>query len=317
MDRVTGASVTVAIVTYCSELELPACLDSVLASDIPVKVVVIDNGSTDGTLEVARKYARNHPNVLAVPSGGNIGLAAGNNVVIPYIEGTYTLMLNPDTVVKPDTLSALIRFMETDAKIGVVGPKCVYEDGTPHTSYHRSWNFWHLVVWRILPYSLTRKLYDKLARYRETEVDFVSGACLLVRAALFREVGGYDPAYFLTVEDVCDLCRRIRQRGYKIVFTPRAEIMHLCGRSGAQVPYLSTLEGYKGDIYHFGKHHGKLGEYVAFSLVVLACFSKVLVSLVKVALRRRRIDAENLSVYWRILPTLLSRGPSIAYSMQR
>jgi GT2 family glycosyltransferase len=198
-----------------------------------------------------------------------------------------------------------------------VGPKCVYADGTPHTSYHRAWNFWHLIVWRILPYSLTRKLYDNYARYRETEVDFVSGACLLVRAGLFKEVGGYDPAYFLTVEDVCDLCRRIRHLGYKILFTPRAVITHLCGRSGAQVPYLSTLEGYKGDIYHFGKHHGRAGGYLAFSIVVLACFTKVLVSLVKVTFHRRHVDAENFGVYWKILPTLLSRGPNIAYSTDR
>jgi GT2 family glycosyltransferase len=314
IHRATGALVTVAIVTYCSEAELPACLDSVLASDVPVKIVVIDNGSTDGTLGLARKYASKHANVLAVPSGGNIGLAAGNNIIIPYIEGSYALMLNPDTILEADTLSVLIRIMETDKRIGVVGPKCVYEDGTPHTSYHHGWNFWHLVVWRVVPYSLTRKLYDRYARYRETEVDFVSGACLLVRAELFKEVGGYDPRYFLTVEDVCDLCRRIRRLGYKILFSPRAEITHLCGRSGAQVPYLSTLEAYKGDIYHFSKHHGKFGGYFAFALVVLACFTKVVVSLIKFAIRRRQIDAQNLNVYRRILPTLLSCGPNIAYS---
>jgi GT2 family glycosyltransferase len=306
--------VTVAIVTYCSSAELPACLDSVLASDVPVKVVVIDNQSTDGTLELARTYAAKHPNVIAVSSGGNIGLSAGNNVVIPYIEGEYALMLNPDTVVAPTTLSTLIDVLEGDKRIGVVGPKCVYEDGSPHTSYHLGWNFWHLFVWRVIPYSFTRKLYDTYARYRETEVDFVSGACLLVRARLFKEVGGYDPLYFLTVEDVCDLCRRISQLGYKIMFTPRAQITHLCGRSGIHVPYLSTLEGYKGDIYHFSKHHGKLGGYLAFGLVVFACFTKVVVSLVKVVVRRRPVDAQNLGVYWKILPALLSRGPRIAYS---
>lgn len=308
------ARVTVAIVTYCSSAELAACLDSVLASDIPVKIVVIDNASPDGTLELAKQYQAKHSNVLAVSSGGNIGLSAGNNVVIPYIEGDYTLMLNPDTVVAPTTLSTLIAVLENDPQIGVVGPKCVYEDGTPHTSYHLSWNFWHLFVWRVVPYSLTRRLYDTCARYRETEVDFVSGACLMVRTRLFKQVGGYDPLYFLTVEDVCDLCRRIRQLGCKIVFTPRAQIMHLCGRSGVHVPYLSTLEGYKGDIYHFSKHHGRVGGYLAFALVLFACLTKVLVSAVKAVARRRPVDFENLGVYWKIFPALLSRGPKIAYS---
>jgi GT2 family glycosyltransferase len=292
-------------------------MDSILASDIPVKVVVIDNDSTDGTLELARRYAQENANVVAIPAGGNIGLSAGNNLVIPYIEGEYALMLNPDTIVKPDTLSVLIRCMEQDSSIGVVGPKCLYEDGSPHTSYHRGWNLWHLIVWRILPYSFTRKLYDKYARYRESDVDFVSGACLLVRASLFKKVEGYDPGYFLTVEDVCDLCRRIRRLGYRTLFTPRTDIKHLCGRSGAQVPFLTTLEGYKGDIYHFEKHHGKLGMCLAYAIAVLACSTKVLVSLSKVALRRREIDRKNLGVYWRILPTLLSRGPGIAHSTER
>jgi GT2 family glycosyltransferase len=297
--------VTVAIVTYCSETELPACLDSVLVSDIPVKVVVIDNGSTDGTLELARRYAQQHPNVLALPSGGNIGLAAGNNVVIPHLEGDYALMLNPDTVVRPDTLSTLISIMTMDRSIGVVGPKCVYEDGRPHTSYHLAWNFWHLFLWRVLPYSLIRLIYDRLARYRETDVDFVSGACLMVRTELFKQIGGYDPGYFLTVEDVCDLCRRIKALGFRILFTPRAQITHLCGRSGAHVPYLSTLEAYKGDVYHFGKHHGEWARRIAFALVVTACTTKV------------DIDAQNYRVYRRVLPVLFADGPSIGDPFRR
>jgi GT2 family glycosyltransferase len=313
---VTVPVVTVAIVTYCSRIELPACLDSLLESDIPIKIVVIDNGSSDGTLELAQDYACRFNHVLAVASGGNIGLAAGNNIVIPYIEGDYALMLNPDTVVKPDTISKLVRLMDGDPKLGVVGPKCVYEDGRPHTSYHRGWNYWHLFIWRVIPYSVTRRLYDKFARYREIEVDFVSGACLLVRSQLFRDVGGYDPAYFLTVEDVCDLCRRIHKLGYKILFTPRAEITHLCGRSGAQVPYLSTLEAYKGDVYHFAKHHGNAGGYLAFAVVVFACFTKILVSLLKFWVMRRKLDAVNLGVYRRVLPELLANGPNIAYSTE-
>jgi len=309
--------VTIAIVTYCSRPELPACLDSVLSSDIAVKAVVIDNGSTDGTLDLAREYSRQHPNIRAVASGGNIGLAAGNNLVMPHIEGDYVLMLNPDTVVGPCTLSTLVALMDGDPSIGAIGPKCVYEDGTPHTSYHRGWGLWHLFVWRVLPYSLVRKLYDTYARYQESEVAFVSGACLLARAEAFREIAGYDPAYFLTVEDVCDLCSRIRERGYTVLFTPRAQIKHLCGKSGEHVPYLTTLEGYKGDVYHFYKYHGRAGGVAAFAVVVLACVAKIAVSGLKVLVRRRAIDRQNLGVYWRILPELLSHGPKIAYAAQR
>jgi N-acetylglucosaminyl-diphospho-decaprenol L-rhamnosyltransferase len=280
-------------------------------------VVVIDNGSTDGTLELAQEYASRHSNIVALASGGNIGLAAGNNLVMQHVEGEYVLMLNPDTVLQPDTLSVLMGALDRDPEIGAIGPKCVYDDGTPHTSYHHGWSLWHLIVWRVLPYSLTRRLYDRYARYRETEVGFVSGACLLARSDVFKRIGGYDPAYFLTVEDACDLCRRIRVEGYRILFTPRTQITHLCGRSGEHVPYLTTLEGYKGDIYHFHKYGGTVGGMLAFAIIILACLSKVAVSVLKVVLRRRPIDQQNLNVYWRILPELLTQGPKIAYSTQR
>jgi GT2 family glycosyltransferase len=315
--EVPRARVTVAIVTYCSRPDLPGCLDSILAAETAAKVVVIDNGSSDGTLDLAKEYASRHRNIVALASGGNIGLAAGNNLVIPYIEGDYVLILNPDTVLQPNALSSLVAAMDRDLEIGAIGPKCVYEDGTPHTSYHYGWSLWHLIIWRVFPYSFTRKLYDRYARYREAEVGFVSGACLLARAEVFRQIGGYDPAYFLTVEDACDLCERIRRRGYKIVFSPRAQIKHLCGRSGEQVPYLTTLEGYKGDIYHFLKHNGRLGGSLAFAIIVVGCLTKLAVTVLKVLLRRRPIDKQNFGVYWRILPKLLSLGPKIAYSPER
>lgn len=309
--------VTIAIVTYCSAAELGPCLDSILSSGVSAKVVVIDNDSTDNTLDLARGYAKRHDNVVALASGGNIGLAAGNNVVMPYIEGDYVLILNPDTVLDPGALASLVAALDRNPRIGAIGPKCVYEDGTPHTSYHHGWGLGHLLVWRLLPYSLTRSLYDRWARYREGEVGFVSGACLLTRAGVFRQIGGYDPRYFLTVEDACDLCLRIRDAGYSTVFYPRAQITHLCGRSGEQVPYLTTLEGYKGDVYHFLKHRGRIGGWAAFLIILFACTVKIGVSLLKVGLRRRPIDAQNLAVYRRILPKLLSFGPGIAYTSER
>jgi GT2 family glycosyltransferase len=306
--------VTVAIVTYRSKAELPACLDSVLASDVPVKIVVIDNASGDGTLQLAEEYASRHDNIVAIDSGGNIGLAAGNNLVIPHIEGDYVLILNPDTVIKPDTLSSLLVLMERDPKIGVVGPQNLYEDGRRHTSYHHGWGFGHLILWRVASYSLMRRLYDAWARYREGQVYYVSGACLLARAQVFRDIGGYDPAFFLTMEDTCDLCRRISERGYKIVYTPRTQITHLTGRSGTQVPFLATLESYKGSIYYFRKFNGVWGGYLAFAIIVLACLTRIATGVLKLLIRRRPVDRDNLRIYFVILSRLFTGGTRILYS---
>lgn len=305
--------VTVAIVTYRSKTELPDCIESLLASDIPVKIVVIDNDSNDGTLELAQQFADRHPSVVAVRSERNLGLAAGNNLVRPYVTGEFILMLNPDTVVRKDTVSAMVAIMDADPGVGVVGPTNVYGDGQRFSSYQRSWNLWHVFLWRVLPYSLTRALYDKWSRYEESEVFYVSGSCLLIRSSVFAAVGGYDPVFFLTIEDVCDLCRRVRDRGYRVVFTPRTEVVHYCSRSGEQVPALSLMCGYEGSIHYFRKYNGRAGAASAYLLVVFGCAGKVLMSLLKVLLRRREIDRRHLRVYCQIFPRLLRVGSRIVF----
>ena len=306
--------VTVAIVTFRSQAELPECLESILASDIPVKVVIIDNDSKDGTLELAQAYAEKHSNVIAFSSGGNIGLAAANNLVMPHVESEYVLMLNPDTVARRNTISRMLAIMEADPEIGVVGPKNVYGDGQCFSSYQRTWNLWHVFAWRVVPYSLTRTFYDRCSRYNESEVFYVSGSCLLIRAKLFQEINGYDPAFFLTIEDVCDLCRRVRDRGYRVIFTPRTEIVHHCSRSGDQVPVLAILSGYKGSIYYFKKYNGWVGGVSAYLIVTFGCAVKIVISLLKVLMFRRNRDQQTLKVYCQILPQLLRRGPSIAHT---
>jgi GT2 family glycosyltransferase len=309
------ARVTVAIVTYLSTAELPDCIESVLASTgVTVKAVVIDNSPNDETLTLARQYEAKHPNVVAIHSGGNIGLAAANNLVVPYADGDYILMLNPDTILKPDSISTMVQILDADPKAGVVGPKNVYENGQAFSSYQRAWNLGHVFLWRVLPYSLTRRMYDNWSHYRESKVFYVSGSCLLIRTQLFRDMGGYDPQFFLTIEDVCDLCRRVIERGFSVIFTPRTEIVHYCSRSGDQVPYLAVISGYKGSIYYFKKYNGVIGGFLAYALVTLGCMGKILVSLAKVAVFRRALDRRNLRVYLDILPQLLRRGPAIAYA---
>src|SRR5690606_25527682 len=257
----SGIQLTVVIVTYRSKCELPACLDGLLASQVRSRIVLVDNASGDGTLELAREYAASYENVVAISSEVNIGLAAANNLAIPYLVGQYVLILNPDTALEAGAISTLIRTFEQDIKVGVAGPLCMYEDGSPHTSYHKGWGYSHLLLWRLLPYSLIRGLYDRHAKYDEGYVHFVSGACMMVRRGRFEKIGGYDSLFFLTVEDACDVCDRVRDLGYRIKFVPAARVMHLCGRSGESVPFLTTLEGYKGSIYYFTKRRGKLGGY--------------------------------------------------------
>jgi len=309
-----GPLVTVAIVTYKSKPELPDCVNSVLASDVRVEIVIIDNDSRDGTLELANELAIQHENIVVINSGSNLGLAAANNLVMPHAKGEFILMLNPDTVVHRDTISNMLSILIADSEVGVVGPLNVYGDGSRCSSYQKFWNLWHVFVWRVLPYSLPRTMYDKWSRYREGEVLWVSGSCLLIRTALFKAIGGYDPEFFLTIEDVCDLCRRVKQCDYKIVFTPRAEVVHYGGRSGSQVPILSLVANFKGSVYYFRKYQGRIGASLAFGIILIGGAAMVLVKAMKAVAFRRDIERRGLRIYCSALWQFGREGLNIAIS---
>ena len=135
--------VTVAIVTYRSKVELRDCVESVLRSDIPLKIVIIDNDSQDGTFELARDLERSSRNVIAVQSGRNVGLAAGNNLALSHVVGEYILMLNPDTIVESNTISTMVGILDIRPDVGIVGPTNVYGDCERFSSYQRAWNLRH------------------------------------------------------------------------------------------------------------------------------------------------------------------------------
>lgn len=272
-DGKSHPRVSVIIVTYRSSNEIPGCLESVLRQSVPTETFIVDNASPDNTAQIVAGYAARFENVHVILNKENIGLAAANNSPLEQCQGDYVLIQNPDTLLRDQTLSQLVTFLDENPDVEVVGPKNLYEDGTPHASFHRHWGLLHILMWRVLPYRFARMLYDRFARYKYQDLLFVSGACLMLRRSTFERIGGYDPGYFLTVEDACDLCIRARKAGGRVVFLPDAEVIHLGGRSGAQAPYLVVWHGYSGSVYHFLKHKG-IAQAV-FVLVLLLIGSGV------------------------------------------
>lgn len=299
---------TIVIVTFNSAAEISTCIESVFASDISLKVVVVDNCSTDETWDVLQSLATRFPRLLPKKSTENLGLAAGNNLAMPYLEGDYTTILNPDCRITSDVLRRIREKMEQERDIVILGPKNLYDDGTPHSSYHSDWGYRHVALWRLIPYRITRKAYDKGRRYQEKDVDFVSGACLTVRTKVFLSISGYDPEYFLTVEDVCDLCRRARQFGGRVVYWPNVEITHVGGRSGVQVPYITSKAGALGTLYHFSKYRGRLGASVVFCIILVGLAIQFTFSLLKSSLGRTGAK-KNVEILSKVIRELLQLGP--------
>jgi len=215
--------------------------------------------------------------------------------------------LNPDTLLPNNSLKAMVDYLDQNHDVGIVGPKNLYKDGTPHVSSHRHWGLLHVLAWRVLPYRFTRGIYNWASSYKYEDVLYVSGACLLIRRNILQKIAGYDPEYFLTAEDVCDLCIRARQTGCRVVFLPSVEVFHFTGGSGYQAPYIVVWQAYRGTTYHFLKHKGIIQ---ATAVLVILLTSAALKSLAATCLGVAKAKyRKTASIYARVFWNLLVRNP--------
>jgi N-acetylglucosaminyl-diphospho-decaprenol L-rhamnosyltransferase len=299
--------VSIIVVTYGSANEIQSCLESLSKQSVPYEIFLVDNRSPDNTAQIIAEYEKHYQNIHAILNEENIGLAAANNCALGKCHGDYVLILNPDARFRGDSLRAMVDYLDQHPDVGVVGPKNVYADGRPHTSFHHHWGLLHVLLWRVAPQRLPRTLYDNFSSFELQDVLFVSGACLLIRRSIFEQIGGYDPEYFLTVEDACDLCIRARKTGFRAVFFPDAEVLHITGRSGAQVPYLVVWQGIRGTVYHFLKHKGLFQALLVSLLLLLSCVTRtVLSAFFGLASRRYRNFAR---IYGRVCWNLVIQNP--------
>ncbi len=227
------ARLDIIIVSHNTSAALVDCVDSLQAAPpaIPCHICVIDNASDDDS--VAAVSGR-WPEVEVVPLPDNVGFAAANNVGIRRTSAPLILLLNSDTIVPPGAIDRLVaRLEETGA--AAAGPRLVDATGAPEISFGPMLSPWaearQLIRVRLAasraPWA-RRHVAQLLAN--ERDVDWVTGACLLVRREIALEAGLLDERYFMYEEDV-DFCAAIRTGGGRVIFTPAAEVIHLRGRS--------------------------------------------------------------------------------------
>lgn len=308
---------SVITVTFNSRNEIEDFVRSFENQNLKIHLWLIDNASSDGTPDNLKRLAKECDWISVQLNDANVGLAAANNQPLESLTSPYTAIINPDVVLHPGALKNLVEYLEMNSDVVAVAPVNVAPDGTLHSSFHKGWSLAHLLVWRILPASITQRLYKAFRVYDEQDVLFASGSCIVVRTADFRRVGGYDPEYFLTVEDVCDLCIRLRQgdRRKRVVVTPTAYITHLRSRSAAVVPFVTLWNGARGSIYHFHKHKGLLAGLAAYAIIFSSSLLRVLVALPGAAfsIRRRATMRNN----WQVLRQLVSDNPLLIKNSER
>lgn len=261
-------SISLITVTYNSAHEIEDFVESVHQQNESIELWIVDNASKDNTVTIINKLANKYSWIKIITSPDNVGLAAANNMPIRHLTGDFTAIVNPDVVLHPGSMSALRSYLQLNDDVVAVAPVNVYANGEPHTSFHRHWTLFHLFIWRMLPGRLTHWIYRAIRRYDEQNVLFASGSCIMMRTNDFQAIDGYDPVYFLAVEDVCDLCIRLRQgdRRKRVVLTPKATITHLVSRSSKGAPFIVLWKSACGSIYHFNKHSGLLAGCIAYAI---------------------------------------------------
>ncbi len=243
--------IDIIIVNYNSTDYLVGCLESVLRSldGIPAKIHVQDNASSDGVENIKDKF----PQVLLVQNKKNIGFAAAVNKAWVLGDNPFVVLLNPDTIVSENFFKTSLSFMKTHPSVGIMGPKVLEKGGRLQNSAR---SFPTLltaffgrtsILTRLFPNnSITLKNLPCLASDGSTpmEVDWVSGACMVVNRKAADRIGGLDERFFLYWEDA-DWCRRMWESRQKVIYYPKASVYHFTGASSQRELLKSVVEFHK------------------------------------------------------------------------
>jgi GT2 family glycosyltransferase len=236
---VTG--VDVVVVSYNSRRHLRECVEP-LAGRGDVQVVVVDNASSDGCLATVADLP-----VTVVARTDNGGFAVGCNEGWRAGSSPYVLFLNPDTQLPRDALETLCRALDEEESVGIVAPRTVNAEGGLEFSVRRfprlrSTYAQALFLHRLFPTSTWADEVDRdAAAYERThEIDWASGACLLVRRRLLERLGGFDEQFFMYCDDI-DLCKRSVELGFEVRYEPAATVMHAGGQSAPRPSLLAVL----------------------------------------------------------------------------
>jgi GT2 family glycosyltransferase len=249
---------SIVTVTYNSRADLDGCLGSLTrnAPSTEHEIVVVDNASTDGTLAMVRDR---WPGIRVLDAGANLGFARANNLGIRHSSGELVLLLNPDTAVPRGALDSLVGTLDARPDAAIAGPRIVDQRGRAELSFGSMITPLAELRQKLLVFGndrgwpLITSWVDRQTRQTKL-VDWVTGACLLIRRADLESVGLLDERFFMYTEDV-DLCAAIRARGRSVLFTAETEIVHARGRSGASA-LGATKDAYRRSrIAFYEKHH--------------------------------------------------------------
>lgn len=270
----------VVVVNHNAGSFLPACISSIYAAagDLSLDVVLVDNASTDGSVE---RSVREHPSLRVVANGVNRGFAAAANQGIRETKAPYVFLLNPDAEITAGSLPSLVKVAADRPRAGILGPLVRNSDGSIQASARKVpgllESLGHAFLGPFAPNNRFSRAYTMAEwnRSSERQVEWVSGSAMLIRREAFEAVMGFDEGYFMYVEDV-DLCTRLRQARWSVLFSPELEVVHETGVSAGKRSRRLAFEHSRSIYRYFAKHRAHGPVVLLKPLVKLAVWIRAL-----------------------------------------
>ncbi|MHB1457837.1 MAG: glycosyltransferase family 2 protein [Armatimonadota bacterium] len=269
---------SISIVSWNTCSLLDACISSIQEASpgIEYEIIVADNASTDDSVKMLKEK---YPDVNLIENTGNLGFARANNQVYARSTGRYFMLLNPDTVCMPGSLTELVRFMDANQSVGIVGPLVL----NPDRSLQYSWARFPTLLSEsmgklervIIPQNVQPVTSEETRLLGPFQTDWVGGCALVTRREAVECVGLMDESLFMYCEET-DWCLRFSNSGWKIYVNPLSEIIHLGGQSSNQVSDKCLAHLFNSKVAYFRKHHGLIpAMLLSVSLSIRSCLRKI------------------------------------------
>jgi GT2 family glycosyltransferase len=300
-----GPSLSIIIVTYNPGGIIADCLRSLQegARGLSYEVIVVDNASQDGTPE---RIAQEYPQAQMIANKDNRGFAAANNQGLALAVGHYVLLLNPDVMVHPGALSAMVAFLEENSAAGIVGPRTFDGEGNvaltarpPYSVVTVLWQY--LGLSRLLPNHVYGQ-YRKACRDADSpfEPAWLQGSCLMLRREVYEQVGGLDEQFFLFAEET-DFCDRAAGLGWRVAFIPHAHVTHYESSSVSRYIPIKVRSHHISPLHYFRKRGREGAVWLLKFGYTIELLGKVIIRLAQLVWRRNEELALRVRVYWAVL----------------
>jgi GT2 family glycosyltransferase len=277
-------NLSIIIVNYNLAKEIENCLDSLLPKIkqlylINYEIIIIDNNSPDKQLaDVQNKY--DNDNIKFYYLQENLGFGQACNFGYSKSSGKYLCFLNPDTLIKEDIFSPIINLFETDNTAGIIGPKQQvrkpFFDFSAGFSPNLIFEALNLFGIGVFVEGFLMFCYTKIIRKEFINVNWILGACLFIQADLFESLNGFDKDYFMFFEE-SDLCKRVIQSKYRVIYYPSIGINHIGSVSGKKDYYLYTIRTYSSKYIYISKHFKYFNLVMMKILLNAELFSQIII----------------------------------------